>query len=466
MLWSPLWKKLSLVGTEQANSKEDFNRIILLNRFVGLATIPIIISLFIYALLGNWLMFNTTLVGGAICGIVLLSIAIYGKEIGWHIGLTFGISFLVILSLLVKYLFASAIILCSFVHLVNYIYLKSNIRFLYYGLLFLAILIVLVNPNLPISVSLENAYGVNIIFGSVGVVFQIFFSMLYAKDVEVKDTEIEKRQSRIQDLLSVLQEKNASLEKTVKKRTQRLIALNEELKRSNLDLNEFACAASHDLKEPLRTIASFLKILEKRNGDQIDELGKEYLNYAIDGAKRMSNLIKDILEYSQVKTGATKMKPCSFQQILERKILDLDKKIKEKNATIVYDGLPESMCCVPNQIGVLIYNLINNALKFNESERPTIIIKGQERANDWLFAVSDNGIGIDEKDQEIIFDVFHRLHSKATYEGSGIGLAICKKIVTRHEGEIWLESIKDKGTTFFFTVNKYPVSIHLSKEVA
>lgn len=222
----------------------------------------------------------------------------------------------------------------------------------------------------------------------------------------------------------------------------------EELAASNTELERFAYVASHDLQEPLRMVSSFLELLEKRLGAQLDETGKKYMHFAVDGSDRMKKLIQDLLEYSRVGTNKENITNVDLNEIVEsvRTILSLT--IREKKAIIKTTQLP-TLPAVKVQMQQLFLNLIGNALKYSGDRTPEIEIGCTEKEKTFLFFAKDNGIGIDPKFFEKIFVIFQRLHNRNEYSGTGIGLAICKKIVDRHNGKIWLESESGKGSTFF-----------------
>jgi PAS domain S-box-containing protein len=231
-----------------------------------------------------------------------------------------------------------------------------------------------------------------------------------------------------------------------------LFDLNEELHRSNKELEQFAYVASHDLQEPLRMVSSFTQLLQKRYKDKLDEDAQQFIRYAVDGAVRMQNLINDLLNFSRIGTRGQKFVEVDFNHVIGRTISNLTVSIKEKNALVVSDELP-AVVGDENQLVQLMQNLIGNAIKFCKTS-PRIHISAVEENNHYLFSVKDNGIGIEKNYFEKIFLIFQRLVPKEEYGGTGIGLAICKRIVERHGGKIWVESELDEGSTFYFTINK------------
>ncbi|MDW5563590.1 MAG: ATP-binding protein [Methanomassiliicoccus sp.] len=225
----------------------------------------------------------------------------------------------------------------------------------------------------------------------------------------------------------------------------------EELKRSNSELQQFAYTASHDLKEPLRMVSSYLGLLEKKYEDKLDDNGVEYLRYAVEGAVRMSSIIDDLLTYSRIGTSGTPMIPVDMNDVLATAFGDLRVAIRESGAQITNVELP-TVTADRSQIVLLLENLVANAIKFRGDYKPYIEITAVTFDNEYVFSVKDNGIGIDPKYADKLFKMFQRLHTKEEYPGTGIGLAICKKIVERHGGRIWFESEPGKGTTFYFTI--------------
>ncbi len=227
-----------------------------------------------------------------------------------------------------------------------------------------------------------------------------------------------------------------------------------ELKRSNDDLQQFASVASHDLQEPLRMITSYLQLLDKRYKGKLDADADEFISFAVDGAKRMQGLISDLLAYSRVGTRGKPFESCDCESIITKAIRDLDRIIEENNAVVTHDPLPTIMADT-TQLEQVFRNLISNAIKYRSKDQaPNIHISAEQKDNEWLFSVRDNGIGIEPEFSGRIFAIFQQLHGRDEYEGSGIGLAICKRVVERHGGRIWVESEPGEGSTFFFTFPK------------
>jgi len=241
-------------------------------------------------------------------------------------------------------------------------------------------------------------------------------------------------------------------ENKLKKSEKDLKALIYELKRSNEELQQFAYVSSHDLQEPLRTITSFTQLLERRYKDKLDSDADEFIEYIVDAAKRMQNLIKDLLNYSRVTTRGKEFESTDSEEILEDALSNLHAAIRENNGEITYDKLPKIMAD-KRQMIQLFQNLIGNAIKFRKPEiPPKIHISAKKDKNEYVFSVEDNGIGMEPQYLERIFIIFQRLHTLDEYSGTGIGLAVSKKIVERHGGHIWVESEPCEGSTFYFTI--------------
>lgn len=227
--------------------------------------------------------------------------------------------------------------------------------------------------------------------------------------------------------------------------------VNRELSRSNRELEEFAYVVSHDLQEPLRAITNYLDLLERRSAGQLDEKMLRFVRQAVDGASRMKELIKDLLDYSRVTKVKADLQKVDCAAVLRRILAGLLPAIEESGARVTCDPLPV-VRADELQLMQLLQNLISNAIKFRGNEAPRIHVSAQPQAGEWLFSVADNGIGIAPDQGERIFGLFQRLHTRSEYPGTGLGLAICKKVVERHGGRIWVKSSPGKGSTFFFTL--------------
>ncbi|WP_051305243.1 sensor histidine kinase [Desulfogranum mediterraneum] len=224
-----------------------------------------------------------------------------------------------------------------------------------------------------------------------------------------------------------------------------------ELERSNAELQQFAYVASHDMQEPLRMIASYVQLLARRYQGRLDEDADEFIAFAVDGAKRMQTMINDLLAYSRVGRVGGDMESTDCERVLDWAVGNLAAAIEENQAFISHDPLP-SLLAGESLLGLLFQNLIGNAIKFRGEDPPHIHISAELKDDEWLFTFSDNGIGFDPQYTDRIFIIFQRLHGVGVYPGTGIGLAICKKIVEYHGGTIWAESELAKGTSFYFTI--------------
>jgi signal transduction histidine kinase len=247
---------------------------------------------------------------------------------------------------------------------------------------------------------------------------------------------------------------NARLSVELDERRQaelRLAQYAQDLARSNAELEQFAYVASHDLQEPLRMVASFTQLLAKRYQGRLDQDADEFIGFAVDGANRMQQLINDLLGYSRVGTRGKSPAPTDLNEVLGHAEANLHEAIKENGAVVTHEPLP-IVAVDQVQFTQLFQNLLANAIKFRSRETPRIHVSAQVEGGDWLLAVQDNGIGIAPEHRERIFAVFQRLHSRTEYPGTGIGLALCKKIVERHGGRIWVESTPGQGSTFYFNI--------------
>jgi len=266
-------------------------------------------------------------------------------------------------------------------------------------------------------------------------------------DYITKPFEMEEVLARIENQLTI-----ARLQKQLQQQNLRLQQLNKELRQSNRELEEFAYIVSHDLQEPLRAVSTFTQLLVQKHQNCLNPEANEYIAFILDGTTRMGQLIKDLLTYSRLGTTAREFKLTDCNIVLEDVLADLQIMIAESGAEVTYDSLPV-MIGDSVQLAQLFQNLIINAIKFHRPEvLPQIKISVELKNGEWLFGVHDNGIGIKTRHFERIFQIFKRLHTVANYPGTGIGLAICKKIVERHHGQIWVESELGVGTTFYFTI--------------
>ncbi len=241
------------------------------------------------------------------------------------------------------------------------------------------------------------------------------------------------------------------LEATVEQRTGELRRANAELARSNSDLEQFAYVASHDLQEPLRMVTSYLELIERRYADKLDERGHRFIGYAVDGAARMRALITDLLAYSRVGRRDTTVEAVDTARCLRDALANLEVAIRETGTVVTSDDLP-TVRGNRQQLTHLFQNLVANAIKFRRDESPSIHVSVRHDGAVWTFGVRDNGIGIDPEYHDRIFTIFQRLHTRAEYPGTGIGLAICRKVVERHGGQIGVESEPGKGSLFTFTL--------------
>lgn len=319
-------------------------------------------------------------------------------------------------------------------------------------LFFIALTVELTGLGIAIVVSRSIQKGLNEILHSAQSVAQGDLSSrakAFSKDeIGILANDFNKMTAELERMTYITQEVNITLERKVQQRTA-------ELERKNKELEQFAYVASHDLQEPLRTTTGFVEALRKQYKGMLDDHADRYLDYIAQSSDRMKTLIKDLLDYSRI--GREKQfVPVDCNIMLAEVLADLQTVIRESDALVVSGGLPV-INAFPTELKLLFQNLISNSIKFRKPGMPPAIDISAEQENGyWKFAVRDNGIGIDPSHQDRIFIIFQRLHNRSDYEGSGIGLAHCKKIVELHGGEIWVESAAGKGSTFYFTIAEHP----------
>lgn len=239
----------------------------------------------------------------------------------------------------------------------------------------------------------------------------------------------------------------------LKKIQQKLETQATDLKRSNEELERFAYVASHDLQGPLRTISSYLQLLESRYSDKLQGDAKEFINYSVAGAKRMQRLIQDLLNYSRINTRPKAFTEVNLNEVMQVVMKNIEASVDSSGAELRIDTLP-TVVGDSNQLMQLFQNLIDNAIKFVKDRKPLVLVNVEDHKSEWIFVIRDNGIGIQQEFKEKIFQIFQRLHAETDFPGTGIGLAICKKIAHLHGGDIWFESEPEHGTAFFFSISK------------
>jgi signal transduction histidine kinase len=274
------------------------------------------------------------------------------------------------------------------------------------------------------------------------------------------EAELVKHREHLEELVrqrtAELEIANRQLQEEIaehKQTEQTLRRTAEDLVRSNRDLEQFAYVASHDLQEPLRMVTGHLQLLQRRYQGRLDAAANDFIGFAVDGATRMATLISDLLAYSRVGTAGGSFAPADCQAVLQRALGNLRSTLEDSQAVVTNDPLPVVMGEF-TQLVQLFQNLLGNALKFRSQRRPEIHVGASKHQGEWLFRVRDNGIGIEPQYFDRIFMIFQRLHGREAYGGTGIGLAICKKVVERHGGRIWVKSQPSQGSTFYFTISQ------------
>ncbi len=309
--------------------------------------------------------------------------------------------------------------------------------------------------------------------------FILASTVYFAQAKHQREKDIESSNERLKDEIAErkyaedeLSQYRDHLEELVEVRTTELKELNRQLKweisvrkaaeeavekhalaleRSNAELEQFAYVASHDLQEPLRIVAGYTRLLARRYKGKLDQDADEFISYAVDGANRMQTLINDLLKYSRAGARSVHLARVDCEHIFNRTLVNLKAVILERGAVTTHDPLP-AIAADATQMEQLFTNLISNAIKYNNENQPKVHVSAARKEKEWLFSVQDNGIGIDPKYHDRIFVIFQRLHGKAEYSGTGIGLAICKKVVENHGGRIWVDSETGKGSIFYFTI--------------
>ncbi|MBL7686146.1 MAG: HAMP domain-containing protein [Deltaproteobacteria bacterium] len=296
------------------------------------------------------------------------------------------------------------------------------------------------------SIRVKNRYH-----DEIGELMQGFDQML--NQIQERDLSLTKAHDELE---ARVEERTHELKEQIQERQEAEVQLQkktEELANSNKELEQFAYIASHDLQEPLRMVASYVQLLQRRYKDKLDKDAEDFINYAVDGSRRMQNLINDLLAYSRVGTKGKPLEPTDANKCLQDSLFNLQGALQDSGGSVTHDSLPILMAD-PVQLTQLFQNLIGNGLKYRGDRIPKIHVGLKDLGDEWQIGVKDNGIGIDPKYFDRIFVIFQRLHTKEEYAGTGIGLSVCKKIVERHKGRIWVESIPGEGATFLFTIPK------------
>ena len=288
------------------------------------------------------------------------------------------------------------------------------------------------------AVSDRQDYGVRADVGSpdeIGVLAGALNEMLYG---------IQSREAALRKANAELEAAHGDLERKVRERTA-------ELARSNRDLEQFAYIASHDLQEPLRKVKSFTQLFAQHYAGKLDEQGSRYIEFVVDGAERMQALIQDLLMYSRVSRVDLEREDADLNSVLAEALCNLETAIRDARGVVTADRLPR-LPVNARMIGMVLQNLVSNAVKFRGTAPPRVHVSVRRQEGEWTFTVRDNGIGIEPRHFDRLFQIFQRLHTRREYPGTGIGLALCKKVVERHGGRIWVESEPGKGSGFSFTL--------------
>jgi len=271
------------------------------------------------------------------------------------------------------------------------------------------------------------------------------------EEIQHLNNELERRNKELETQTVELQRARDELEARVSERTEQLAGANQILERSNIELQQFAYIASHDLQSPLRSISGFVQLLKLEYEGKFDEQADEWIRRTVQAIAQMQTMIRDVLAYSRVDSRSRPFAPTPFLDVFNDAMALLKSSIDDAGGQVICSVLPVVMGD-RSQLVQLMQNLIGNGLKYHGDKPPHVHVSAEHNGNEWIFSVRDNGIGIDPKYSERIFEIFKRLHDQREYPGTGIGLAVCRRVVTRHGGRIWLESEPGPGSVFRFTL--------------
>jgi len=435
----PLIEKITSIGIEEKLSYSNKKRVLLLNQVTLMTMIGVFLKFLNEVILNDFIGYALSLSAFLLLSMTFVFQYLRQYDVAkWYLTLQ-GIVVSLILILLFGRKFGGEFIIFAVFLMINIFFEKTYKKaVLFISTIFGYVLIQFYfisggQPLLKNSLS-DNTFYYLFIFSSMAIF--IISIMFIRENHDIKENSIK--------LLNSLKEKHKELSKSEKE----LAVQNKKLETANIELEKFAYVASHDLKTPLRNVNSFLNLLDRRlPKDSKPEL-REYIDIASSNAQHMYNLIQDILEYSRINNGGRiEFKETNLYDLMKRVIINLQDTINSKGAKIHIQKLP-SIVCNESQMVLLFQNLISNGIKYNENVEPTIKISSETKGDNVFIQVSDNGIGIDAEYFDKVFEMFSRLHTQGEYDGSGIGLAICQKIVIHNGGKLMLESQKDIGTTF------------------